>query len=302
MKKITKLGCASLASILLLTGCSGSDNSENDSGEYGNIKTIKTSDSFEGNAADINSDGSDVQLKSGDTYAVITIKDYGEITCKLYPEAAPEGVQNFIDLANSGYYTGKDIHRVVKGFMMQGGSANGDGMSTDDDPSFNVEYNSKMRHYYGALCYANGGGINGSQFYIVNNKSFSDVSRSSFESQLTQLDAVISEINGYMESAADDEKIYYQSYLDYYTPMRNSTASSIRALEERTDEMTAKYKDVGGTPFLDGGYTVFGQTVSGFDVIDKISEVEVELQSSGGEESHPVQKIIIESVEIKTAE
>lgn len=302
MKIITKLGCASLASILLLTGCSGSDNSENDSGEYGNIKTIKTSDSFEGNLADINSDGSDVQLKSGDTYAVITIKDYGEITCKLYPEAAPEGVQNFIDLANSGYYTGKDIHRVVKDFMMQGGSANGDGMSTEDDPSFNVEYNSKMRHYYGALCYANGGGINGSQFYIVNNKSFSDVSRSSFESQLTQLDAVISEINGYMESAADDEKIYYQSYLDYYTPMRNSTASSIRALEERTDEMTAKYKEVGGTPFLDGGYTVFGQTVSGFDVIDKISEVEVELQSSGGEESHPVQKIIIESVEIKTAE
>lgn len=303
MKKITKLGCASMASVLLLTGCSGSDNNGNDSGDYGGIKTISTPDSFEGNGADINSDRSDVQLKSGDTYAVITIRDYGEITCKLYPEAAPEGVQNFIDLANSGYYTGKDIHRVVKDFMMQGGSANGDGMSTADDPSFNVEYNSKMRHYYGALCYANAGGINGSQFYIVNNKGFSDVNKSSFDSQLSQLDALISEVNGYMaEAANDDEKAYYQSYLDYYTSMRNTTASNIRALEERTDEMTAKYKEVGGTPFLDGGYTVFGQTVSGFDVIDKISEVEVEAQSSGNEISHPVQKIIIESVEIKTAE
>lgn len=306
MKIITKLGCASLASMLLLTGCSGSDNNENDSGEYGNIKTVNTPDSFEGNAADINSDGSDVQLKSGDTYAVITIKDYGEITCKLYPEAAPEGVQNFIDLANSGYYTGKDIHRVVKGFMMQGGSANGDGMSTEDDPSFNVEYNSKMRHYYGALCYANARGINGSQFYIVNNKSFNDISKSNLQSQLTELEAAISEVSGYVEAAEGYEKEYYQSYLDYYQAMYESmkptTASSIRALDERTDEMTAKYKEVGGTPSLDGGYTVFGQTVSGFDVIDKISEVEVESQPSGSEISHPVQKIIIESVEIKTAE
>lgn len=302
MKKITKLGCASLTAVLLLTGCSSSDKNGNGSGEYGNIKTENTPDSFEGNAADINSDGSDVQLKSGDTYAVITIRDYGEITCKLYPEAAPEGVQNFIDLANSGYYTGKDIHRVVKDFMMQGGSANGDGMSTADDPSFNVEYNSKMRHYYGALCYANAGGINGSQFYIVNNKSFNDVSKSSLESQLTELESVISEVKGYVEAAEDYEKEYYQSYLDYYEAMKVSTASSLRALEERTDEMTAKYKEVGGTPFLDGGYTVFGQTVSGFDVIDKISEVEVEAQSSGNEVSHPVQKIIIESVEIKTAE
>ncbi|MBD5117213.1 MAG: peptidylprolyl isomerase [Ruminococcaceae bacterium] len=302
MKRITKAGCAALASILLLTGCSGSDNNENDSGDYGGIKTISTPDSFEGNAADINGDGSDVQLKSGDTYAVITIESYGEITCKLYPEAAPEGVQNFIDLANSGYYTGKDIHRVVKDFMMQGGSANGDGMSVDSDPSFNVEYNSKMRHFYGALCYANAGGINGSQFYIVNNKGFSDVDEASFESQLTQLNTLIDELNGYLEAAQGDEKAYYQSYYDYYVSMKNTTASNLRALKERTDEINAKYREVGGTPFLDGGYTVFGQAVSGFDVIDKISEVEVELQSSGSEKSHPVQKIVISSVEIKTAE
>ena len=66
--------------------------------------------------------------------------------------------------------------------------------------------------------------------------------------------------------------------------------------------MTDKYEKVGGTPFLDGGYTVFGQTVKGFEVIDAISQVDVELQASGNEESHPVQKIIISSIEIKTAE
>lgn len=299
MKKITGITAASLTALCLLAGCSNGE----ESSEFGGIKTINTSDGFKGNIADINDDYSEVSLQSGDTYAVISIEGFGEITCKLYPEAAPEGVQNFIDLANSGYYTGKDIHRVVKDFMMQGGSANGDGMSVDSDPSFNVEYCPKMRHYYGALCYANAGGINGSQFYIVNNKSFSDTDEASYQSQLDQLDAAIEELNGYIESAAEEnEKAYYQSALDYYTSMRSTYASQLRAIQDRTREMTDKYEKVGGTPFLDGGYTVFGQAVKGFDVIDAISEVETELQASGSEKSHPVQKIVISSVEIKTAE
>lgn len=297
MKKYTKIILASLTALCVTTGCS-----QGESNEYGGIKTINTPDSFKGNIADINDDYSEVELQSGDTYAVITIQGFGEITCKLYPEAAPEGVQNFIDLANSGYYTGKDIHRVVKDFMMQGGSANGDGMSTSSDPSFNVEYCSKMRHYYGALCYANAGGINGSQFYIVNNKGFSDNDEASLQSQIDQFDSAIEELNGLIAESDESAKSYYQQYLDYYTSMKATYASQLRAVQERTDEMTAKYEKVGGTPFLDGGYTVFGQTVKGFDVIDAISEVEVEAQASGNEISHPVQEIIISSIEIKTAE
>ncbi len=295
MTKITKTAIAFLTSAAFLTACSS------DSNEYGGIKTIESPESFQGNTADINKNSA-TELKSGDTYAVITIEGYGAITCKLYPEAAPEGVQNFIDLANSGYYSGKDVHRVVKGFMMQGGSANGDGMSVDTDPSFNVEYNSKMRHYFGALCYANAGGINGSQFYIVNNREFSDISEDALSAQLEQIDSTIDELNEQLKSAEEDAKAYFQQYLDYYSANRNTYASQLRALKERTDEMTEKYKEVGGTPFLDGGYTVFGQTIDGFDVIDAISEVDVELQKSGNEESHPVQKIVISSVEIKTVE
>lgn len=295
MTKITKTAIAFLTAAAFLTACSS------DSNEYGGIKTIESPESFQGNTADINKNSA-TELKSGDTYAVITIEGYGAITCKLYPEAAPEGVQNFIDLANSGYYSGKDVHRVVKGFMMQGGSANGDGMSVDTDPSFNVEYNSKMRHYFGALCYANAGGINGSQFYIVNSREFSDISEDALSAQLEQIDSTIDELNEQLKSAEEDAKAYFQQYLDYYSANRNTYASQLRALKERTDEMTEKYKEVGGTPFLDGGYTVFGQTIDGFDVIDAISEVEVELQKSGNEESHPVQKIVISSVEIKTVE
>lgn len=300
MKKTIKATAFLLSALFLVTACS-ENNNENDSIADGGIKTINTPDDFQGNAADINDDLSEVELKSGDTYAVITIKGFGEITCKLYPDAAPEGVQNFIDLANSGYYTDKVIHRVMKDFMLQGGSANGDGLSAEGENSFGVEYNKKMRHYYGALCYANAGGINGTQFYIVNNKSFNDVTADTFTTQLSQIDNLITEVNEYINQATgDEEAAYYKQYLDYYTSMQNTLNANQRALEERTDEINEKYSAVGGVPYLDGGYTVFGQTVKGFDVIDAISEVEVEA-SSNGEMSHPVQEIVISSVEIKTA-
>lgn len=305
MKKFGRILCISLASALLISGCN--NNPEDNQGDnentvnasdsnYGNIKTIESPAGSKGNL--------DAELKSGDTYAVISIEGYGDITCKLYPEEAPEGVQNFIDLANSGYYSGKVIHRVVNKFMMQGGSANGDGRSSADEEGFYVEYNANMRHYYGALCYANAGGVNGTQFYIVNNKEFSEVTESNFSSQLDNLDSYISLAQEYVNSTTGDEKAYYESVLAYYTATKEmmipTVNSGIRALRERTDEITAQYKKVGGTPFLDGGYTVFGQTVDGFDVIDKISGVEVELQPGGDEESHPVTDIVISSVEIKT--
>ena len=71
-------------------------------------------------------------------------------------------------------------------------------------------------------------------------------------------------------------------------------------LRNSTDEVVEKYKQ-GGTYFLDGGYTVFGQVVEGFDVIDSISAVEVK-DNGNGEESKPVKDIIIKSVKVYTAD
>lgn len=263
---------------------------------YGTIKTVETPDGFTGNTGE-------VKIESGDTYAVIKIEGYeGEIKIKLFPEAAPEGVKNFIDSANSGYYTGKDIHRVVEDFMMQGGSANGDGRSTEDDPQFYVEYNAKMRHFYGALCYANAGGVNGRQFYIVNSKNYSPVTADVYEYSINEADYYISVFEEMMKTATDEEKEICKLRINQYKSQKGSAQSSIRALEENTQEITDKYDQVGGTPYLDGGYTVFGQTVSGFEIIDAISGVEVEPQSGANEISHPVEKILIESITIHTAE
>ena len=60
--------------------------------------------------------------------ATITMQSGDEIQLELYPDVAPESVKNFISLANSGYYDGLIFHRVIKGFMIQGGDPEGTGM------------------------------------------------------------------------------------------------------------------------------------------------------------------------------
>ncbi len=66
-------------------------------------------------------------------YADITIKDYGTITVKLDEESAPITVANFVGLAESGFYDGLTFHRIIEGFMMQGGDPNGNGTGGSED-------------------------------------------------------------------------------------------------------------------------------------------------------------------------
>ncbi|HBH95928.1 MAG TPA: peptidylprolyl isomerase [Ruminococcaceae bacterium] len=293
-RNFKKICCGLLAAVTALTvsGCSEGSSS---GGGYAPTE-VKTSDSFKGNTED-------VTLEKGDTYAVIKIKDFGEIKCKLFEEAAPKGVSNFIELANSGYYTNKTIHRVVKNFMMQGGSASGDGRGSEDEPKFGVEYNKNMRHYYGALSYANAGGVNGTQFFIINNKECgSFVEASEYENAIKQCDSYIDQAKDLASKATGDQKAQYEQALEKWQNQKAIYEFDLKAINDRTDEMTERYGEKGGYPFLDGGFTVFGQTVEGFDVIDKISQVEVEKQDSMNEKSKPVDTIVIESVTIRTVE
>ncbi len=240
-------------------------------------------------SAKITGNTGEVKLEKGDKYAVMTIKDYGDITIKLYPDAAPKGTQNFIDLANSGFYNGKTFHRVVADFMAQGGK---DFTGKTNVESFGIETNYNMRHFYGAFCYANALGNNSTEFYIVNNKKSQDYS--SFSTA-----RIDNNIQGYEDYAKQYDKnsqeyTYYMFQANYYRNLK-------QFIENMDDATKAKYKEVGGTPSLDGNYTVFGQTVDGFDVLDKISAVEVETNDAmGGKEvSKPKTEIIIEKVEIK---
>lgn len=67
------------------------------------------------------------ETASGTHHAVIKVKNYGNISVELYADTAPITVNNFIELANSGFYDGLTFHRIIKGFMIQGGDPNGNG-------------------------------------------------------------------------------------------------------------------------------------------------------------------------------
>lgn len=79
---------------------------------------------------DTNKDNED--SKEGHPMVTISVKDFGDMVFELYPEYAPETVQNFMDLAESGFYKNLTFHRIYKGFMIQGGSTDGMGMAGSD--------------------------------------------------------------------------------------------------------------------------------------------------------------------------
>lgn len=95
----------------------------------------------------------------------------GDMTLKLYPEQAPKAVENFIGLGKSGKYDGVTFHRVIEGFMIQGGdyeNGNGTGGQSIWGAPFEDEFSADLSNVRGALSMANAGpGTNGSQFFIV---------------------------------------------------------------------------------------------------------------------------------------
>lgn len=163
---------------------------------------------------------------------IVIHTSYGDITAKLYNDT-PKHRDNFIKLIKEGWYKGSPFHRVINGFMIQGGS-NKDGQT---DPGYTIEAEIRPDHFHkkGALAAARrGDNVNpekrssGSQFYIVQGQKVTE------------------------------------QYLD---------AVTAKTGHQFTDEQKQVYKTIGGTPHLDGGYTVFGEVLDGFDVIDKIAAV-----------------------------
>ena len=112
--------------------------------------------------------------KKGEEIAVLTIKNYGEIKIRLFPDSAPKAVENFKTHIKNGYYNGLIFHRVINDFMIQGGDPTGTGTGGESiwGSPFEDEFNSNLRNFRGALSMANSGSnTNGSQFFIVQAKT-----------------------------------------------------------------------------------------------------------------------------------
>jgi peptidyl-prolyl cis-trans isomerase B (cyclophilin B) len=104
-----------------------------------------------------------------------TIKtNHGDIVIQLFPEEAPMTVENFVRLAQKGYYDGITFHRVISDFMIQGGDPEGTGAGGQSiwGHNFEDEFSNELFNLRGALSMANAGpNTNGSQFFIVQNKN-----------------------------------------------------------------------------------------------------------------------------------
>ncbi len=264
IKRITSVILAVTAAVGL-SGCSGG-------GKPGNI--------------------GDVVLNAGDKIAEITIEGYGTIKAKLFPDIAPVGVENFIALAEEGYYDGLKIHRVVENCCIQGGSLNGDGTggvpAVNDGKPLAAETSVNARNFYGALGYADIGGSIATQFYIVNCKKTQDLSGYDVEKMKAKAAEYAKRIEGLTEEDPAREVLTIQN--TYYTNMADFFSKA-------SEDVAAKYATVGGYPFWDGNYTIFGQVYEGLDIVDKISSVKLTTCNTG-EVSLPVEDITIESVKI----
>ena len=171
---------------------------------------------------------------------------YGDIEIQLFPEQAPMTVENFVRLAQKGYYDGTTFHRVISDFMIQGGDPQGDGTGGTSicNHPFEDEFSRELFNLRGALSMANSGpNTNGSQFFIVQNKNMP-------KRYIKQMEPA-----GYPK------------------------------------EIINAYKQ-GGTPWLDGRHTVFGQVISGMDIVDKIAK------AKKNKLDKPLEDIKIDSIKI----
>lgn len=299
MKRTIKIFAAlSLCAAMLTSGCSSApaDSEFAYAEDYVPVAAPAEASVVKGNGG---GNIGEVRIASGDTYAVISVEGFGDIKIKLFPDKAPYAVQNFIKLAQNGNYNDRTFHRIMDNFMIQGNSSAG---TSSDGGVFRNEINTDMRHFYGALCCASNMGYNSDQFYIVNNKTEQAELLSQYMYFASVFASNANKCEEYMNS--DEYKdnpnavAYYMGNKIFYS---ESSAGAEAMLQTLTDDVSKKYLN-GGVCSLDGQYTVFGQTVEGFDVLDKISKVEVTANPGNpNETSYPVKDVVIKSVKIYTA-
>jgi len=178
-----------------------------------------------------------------DSKTYVTIEtEFGDMKVELY-DSTPKHKENFMKLVKDGFYEDLLFHRVIPGFMVQGGDPNSRDAGREvrlgnGGPGYKIDAEIGAPHFKGTLAAARQPDqvnpkkqSSGSQFYLVQGKVQSD-----------------GELDRYEQRGG----------FKYNQDQRN------------------KYKTVGGTPALDNDYTVFGEVVEGLDIIDKIANVKTD--------------------------
>ena len=204
----------------------------------------------------------------------------GNIVVELYNET-PQHRDNFIKLVNEGYYDGVLFHRVIKDFMIQTGDGNSKnaGPETslgDGDPGYTIEAEfvyPKYFHKRGALAAARTGDqvnperrSSGSQFYIVTGKIFSMDDLQMMTKRLSDgkkqdiFRRLVMENQNRIKEMQESQDMAGLDALQKEL-IEKTEAEAAQTPFKLTDEQLNAYTSIGGTPHLDGQYTVFGEVV-----------------------------------------
>lgn len=234
----------------------------------------------------------------------------GDIKVKLYNET-PKHRDNFIKLAKEGTYNGTLFHRVIKDFMVQAGDPESKNapkgkMLGTGDVGYTIPAEivyPKYFHKKGALSAARqGDNVNpnkessGCQFYIVTGKVFNDSTLIGMEQQMNEnkLTTIFNSLAQkhmkeiYKMRKANDEDGLYDLQEKLFAQAQEGAAKGPDF--HFTKEQVEAYTTVGGTPHLDGEYTVFGEVVEGMDIVDKIQNVKTD-RSDRPEEDVKIVKV-----------
>lgn len=222
---------------------------------------------------------------------LVTIKTrFGDMVAILY-DATPKHKANFLKLVKEHYYDSLLFHRVMEGFMIQGGdpdsrhAAKGQRLG-NGGPGYTIdaEFNPKLFHEKGALSAARLSdqmnpqkASSGSQFYIVQGTKHTEeeitLDPQKLGNALQQFfqkaenKVYFDSVNAFFRSG---DQAGYEAYMKRLTPVVEKQLG-VSLQKDVSPEMIKAYTTVGGAPHLDGQYTVFGKVISGLEVIDKIA-------------------------------
>ena len=216
----------------------------------------------------------------------------GDIRVRLYDET-PQHRDNFVKLVNEGFYNGTLFHRVIKGFMIQGGDPDSIGapagkMLGTGGPGYNVPAEivyPQLFHKRGALAAARQSDevnpereSSGSQFYLVYGKVYTPQELKQMEKQMSM-----------QQEQSIFNKLVQQNRAQILELRKARNQAGLQELQDQliaetkkqmkelpapkfTPEQQEAYTTVGGTPFLDNQYTVFGEVESGMEVVAEIQQ------------------------------
>lgn len=233
-----------------------------------------------------------------------------DIIIRLYDET-PKHRDNFLKLAKEGYFNGTLFHRVIKDFMIQGGDPDSKNapkgkMLGTGGPDYTIPAEFVYPQYFhkrGALSAARTGDevnpekeSSGSQFYIVWGKTFKPAELKQMEHQMAM---------------QQEQQVFNQLTKEYHEEImnlrRNRDRVGLQELQDKlieqtkttckqqdkpsfTEEQIEVYTNVGGTPFLDNQYTVFGEVEEGLDIVERIQNCDTDRND------RPTEDVKIETV------